>query len=179
VECRSKECPLLECASELQVRPDAQACCKICKDPPPSKPEKVVDPNKLNDGPQMRTDEDILNAGGCMVRGAVYVNGAVWHPSILPYGEINCVTCKCKDGFDDCSRKACPSLSCRYQIQDKNACCSRCAVNRAEKKQAQKQIRLQKLRKLRRLRRIRDRKLRKKEELQKAGPQNLSNLSLN
>ena len=37
-----------------------------------------------------------------------------------------------QDGNDNCSRKACPSLSCRYQIQDENACCSRCAVNRAE-----------------------------------------------
>ena len=48
-----------------------------------------------------------------------------------------------------------------------------------QKKQAQKQIRLQKLRKLRRLRRIRDRKLRKKQEMiaiaQNAGQQNLSN----
>ena len=23
-------------------------------------------------------------------------NGAIWNPSVLPYGEINCVTCKCK-----------------------------------------------------------------------------------
>ena len=69
---------------------------QICKDPPPPKPEEVVEHNKLNDRPQIRTEEDVLNAGGCRVRGAVYENGAVWHPSVLPYGEINCVTCKCK-----------------------------------------------------------------------------------
>ena len=69
---------------------------QICKDPPPPKPEEVVEHNKLNDRPQIRTEEDVLIAGGCRVRGAVYENGAVWHPSVLPYGEINCVTCKCK-----------------------------------------------------------------------------------
>lgn len=37
-----------------------------------------------------------------------------------------------QDGQNDCSRKACPSLSCRYQVQDKNSCCARCALNKAE-----------------------------------------------
>ena len=44
----------------------------------------------------MRTEQDILDEGGCRVRGIVHENGAVWNPSVLPYGEINCVTCKCK-----------------------------------------------------------------------------------
>jgi hypothetical protein len=70
---------------------------QICKDPPPPKPEPIVvlNPN-LNDPPQVRTEQDILDEGGCRVRGNVHDNGAVWNPSVLPYGEINCVTCKCK-----------------------------------------------------------------------------------
>ena len=29
VECKSKECPELDCPTELQVRPSEQACCKV------------------------------------------------------------------------------------------------------------------------------------------------------
>ena len=59
-------------------------------------------------------------------------NGAVWHPSVLPYGQINCVKCNCKDGVTDCKRKDCPLLTCRDKVQDKEACCPRCAVTGAE-----------------------------------------------
>ena len=133
VECKSKQCPELDCATELQIRPDALACCKvltlfnhtqdicndekcsnvikqhsvlktctvfgsvqICKDPPPTPETDVQDPNNLADRPQIRTDEDVLNAGGCKWREQVLENGARWNPSVLPYGEISCVSCKCK-----------------------------------------------------------------------------------
>ena len=59
-------------------------------------------------------------------------NGATWHPSVLPYGQINCVLCNCKDGLTDCKRKDCPALSSRDKVQDKEACCPRCAVTGAE-----------------------------------------------
>ena len=68
---------------------------QICKDPPPPKQEPSI-VHAQRDPPQVRTDQDILNEGGCKIRGAVYENGAIWNPSVLPYGEINCVTCKCK-----------------------------------------------------------------------------------
>ena len=68
---------------------------QICKDPPPPKQQPSI-VHAQRDPPQVRTDQDILNEGGCKIRGAVYENGAIWNPSVLPYGEINCVTCKCK-----------------------------------------------------------------------------------
>ena len=79
-----------------------------------------------------RTKEDVPSDGGCKWKGEVLENGAVWHPNVLPYGQINCVICNCKDGATDCKRKDCPVLSCRDQVQDKEACCPRCAVTGAE-----------------------------------------------
>jgi hypothetical protein len=43
-----------------------------------------------------RTDAEVLAAGGCDWRGDVHENGATWNPRVLPYGEMNCVDCKCK-----------------------------------------------------------------------------------
>ena len=45
-----------------------------------------------------KTDEEVLEEGGCDWRGKVYGNGATWKPRVLPYGEMKCVECKCKVG---------------------------------------------------------------------------------
>ena len=40
--------------------------------------------------------KDVLDSGGCIWRDEVRVNGAVWHPRVLPYGQVSCVACYCK-----------------------------------------------------------------------------------
>ena len=40
--------------------------------------------------------QDVLDSGGCIWRDEVRVNGAVWHPRVLPYGQVSCVACYCK-----------------------------------------------------------------------------------
>ena len=46
--------------------------------------------------PEERTDEDVLNDGGCKWRSEAIENGHTWSPRVLPFGEANCVTCTCK-----------------------------------------------------------------------------------
>ena len=33
---------------------------------------------------------------GCSFQGKIYTNGESWHPRVLPFGVMNCVTCECK-----------------------------------------------------------------------------------
>ena len=56
------------------------------------------DPSRPHDMASEKTDEEILDEGGCDWRGKVYGNGATWKPRVLPYGEMKCVECKCKVG---------------------------------------------------------------------------------
>jgi len=44
--------------------------------------------------------QDVLESGGCVWRDEVRVNGAVWHPRVLPYGQVSCVACYCKVTID-------------------------------------------------------------------------------
>ena len=37
-----------------------------------------------------------------------------------------------QDGVVNCQKQKCKALSCKYKIYDKDSCCPRCAVNRAE-----------------------------------------------
>ena len=46
--------------------------------------------------PEERTEEDVLNDGGCKWRSEAIENGHTWSPRVLPFGEANCVTCTCK-----------------------------------------------------------------------------------
>ena len=54
------------------------------------------DPSRPHDMASEKTDEEVLDEGGCDWRGKVYGNGATWKPRVLPYGEMKCVECKCK-----------------------------------------------------------------------------------
>lgn len=158
VECHTKKCPQLDCPAELQSKQDALTCCKACVDPPPmasTEPPTTPDPEQLQDMGVERNDEDVIREGGCLWRDETYENGHVWSPRVLPYGEVNCVTCRCKDGESKCTRKHCPVMACMYKVYEKNSCCPRCAANKAEKRKAQKVQRILKLRRLRRLRRMR------------------------
>ena len=49
--------------------------------------------------PEERTDEEILQQGGCQWRGEAIENGHTWSPRVLPFGEVNCVTCTCKVSY--------------------------------------------------------------------------------
>ena len=40
--------------------------------------------------------EAILEAGGCKWRNEAVENGKRWNPRVLPYGEVQCVSCTCK-----------------------------------------------------------------------------------
>ena len=46
--------------------------------------------------PEEKTDDEILEQGGCSWRNEVKENGHTWSPRVLPFGEVNCVTCTCK-----------------------------------------------------------------------------------
>ena len=46
--------------------------------------------------PEEETSETVLDEGGCQWRDEVVDNGHTWNPRVLPYGEVQCVTCSCK-----------------------------------------------------------------------------------
>ena len=103
-------------SKRMDVRTDLNGITfQICKDPPSPEVEVLADSqthwlknrNNMGDQPQVRTDQDVLNEGGCKWRGKVYENSALWHPSVLPYGEINCVSCKCKVKFQNATLNLC------------------------------------------------------------------------
>lgn len=154
VECQREKCPILDCPSDQQMRPDALGCCMICQPTTTPDPQLVADEEALQTMPEERTDEEILQQGGCQWRGEAIENGHTWSPRVLPFGEVNCVTCTCKEGNAKCHRKECRPLSCKYKVFDEESCCPRCPVNRAETKKAKRLMRILKLRQSRRMRRM-------------------------
>ena len=101
VDCFKESCPPLDCPLQEQVRPDALSCCKECRAPDPlaadPKAELVpVDPNKQHDMGVARSGLDILASGGCKWKGNYHENGDSWHPTVLPWGEMKCISCSCK-----------------------------------------------------------------------------------
>ena len=55
--------------------------------------QKVRAPQTM---PEVKTDQNILEAGGCSWRDEVVDNGYTWNPRVLPFGEVQCVSCTCK-----------------------------------------------------------------------------------
>ena len=55
--------------------------------------QKVLAPQTM---PEERTNQNVLEAGGCSWRDDVVENGYTWNPRVLPYGEVQCVSCACK-----------------------------------------------------------------------------------
>ena len=104
MDCYREECPpLTACLHAEAIRPNPLACCKVCpkRDETLSSVSKVhsvlkSDPHKLNDMAMARTGLDILASGGCSWKGLYHENGVSWHPTVMPWGEMKCVTCKCK-----------------------------------------------------------------------------------
>ena len=58
--------------------------------------QKVLAPQTM---PEERTNQNVLEAGGCSWRDDVVENGYTWNPRVLPYGEVQCVSCACKVNF--------------------------------------------------------------------------------
>ena len=112
VDCYKEECPRLSsCLISEAVRPDPLSCCKVCPTPVSSlakaerkelaegaAPYPVITHNghKLNDMGRERSGLDILASGGCAWKGNYHENGEAWHPHVMPWGEMKCVTCSCK-----------------------------------------------------------------------------------
>ena len=108
MHCYKEECPpLTSCLSKEARRENPLDCCKVCpqKQTLVDKPVKVVkappvlqvDTQNLNDRPGLaRSGLDILASGGCAWKGRHYENGESWHPHVMPWGEMKCVSCACK-----------------------------------------------------------------------------------
>jgi hypothetical protein len=99
VDCFKETCPPLDCPTSESVRPGPLSCCKTCRSPDTSGAAdlvQVTDPDKQRDMAVARTGLDILGSGGCKWRGNYHENGDSWHPTVLPWGEMNCITCVCK-----------------------------------------------------------------------------------
>jgi len=155
VDCYKEECPRLSsCLISEAIRPDPLSCCKVCPTPVSSLPRDkspesleresedqypvITGHNgqKLNDMGRERSGLDILASGGCAWKGNYHENGESWHPQVMPWGVMKCVTCSCKDGQTRCQKKHCPVLSCRHEVKVAGECCNRCAANRQEERQA-------------------------------------------
>jgi len=162
VKCFKQSCPRLECALADQHRPGPLSCCKQCRQPDSDGADSraaldlvPIDPSKQHDMAVATTGDDILASGGCKLKGGYHENGATWHPNVLPWGEMKCFTCHCKDGSHLCRKRRCPRLSCPLQVVDESRCCARCAANREEELLARHQLTQVRRRNHRRLRRLR------------------------
>ncbi|XP_017653178.1 chordin isoform X3 [Nannospalax galili] len=80
VHCEKVQCPRLACAQPVRANPTD--CCKQC--PVGSGAHaKLGDPMQA-DGPR-----------GCRFAGQWFQESQSWHPSVPPFGEMSCITCRC------------------------------------------------------------------------------------
>lgn len=127
VECRRITCPPLNCPEKDAYRENALSCCKKCPNVIPVKSQVREAPLQLSDQGAKLTPKEILANGGCQFQLQVFHNGAEWHPTVQPFGEMKCIRCHCKDGKSRCRRQKCAKLSCPIKIQKEDECCPRCA----------------------------------------------------
>ncbi|XP_071514893.1 chordin-like protein 1 [Panulirus ornatus] len=121
-QCRTKSCPPVSCSSPIYTRHD---CCRMCPD----------DSTEL-DWDTMVSFSDPSAAKGsadhdCKIGGRYFINGSIWHPVIGPFGEMDCVLCKCYNRRIDCSRLKCQSrdkLQCNKPIKVAGQCCPVCPL---------------------------------------------------
>ncbi|KAK2709877.1 dorsal-ventral patterning protein Sog-like [Artemia franciscana] len=140
VECTRLTCPEPQCPESDRYRPDPKSCCQECRIPEPTQPTK----NYENDGEQdeeaqAKSDADILAAGGCRFKGEMFENGGEWNPRILPWGEMKCINCNCKDGRVKCKRRKCVKNRCVAGTrQVKDECCPPCAQEKLKRSKRKK-----------------------------------------
>ncbi|XP_021111753.1 chordin isoform X4 [Heterocephalus glaber] len=77
VHCEKVQCPRLACAQPVRANPTD--CCKQC---PGSHPQ--LGDSMQADGPR-----------GCRFAGQWFPESQSWHPSVPPFGEMSCITCRC------------------------------------------------------------------------------------
>ncbi|XP_006987842.1 chordin isoform X3 [Peromyscus maniculatus bairdii] len=115
VHCEKVQCPRLACAQPVRANPTD--CCKQC--PVGSGAHaKLGDPMQA-DGPR-----------GCRFAGQWFPENQSWHPSVPPFGEMSCITCRCGAGVPHCERDDCSlPLSCGSGKESR--CCSHCTAQRS------------------------------------------------
>ncbi|XP_031219339.1 chordin isoform X4 [Mastomys coucha] len=115
VHCEKVQCPRLACAQPVRANPTD--CCKQC--PVGSGTNaKLGDPMQA-DGPR-----------GCRFAGQWFPENQSWHPSVPPFGEMSCITCRCGAGVPHCERDDCSlPLSCGSGKESR--CCSHCTAQRS------------------------------------------------
>ncbi|XP_063117238.1 chordin isoform X2 [Cavia porcellus] len=112
VHCEKVQCPRLACAQPVRANPTD--CCKQC---PGSHPQ--LGDSMQADGPR-----------GCRFAGQWFPESQSWHPSVPPFGEMSCITCRCGAGVPHCERDDCSlSLSCGSGKDSR--CCSHCTRRRS------------------------------------------------
>ena len=130
MECTKKQCPpLTTCLHSEAVRVDPLDCCKVCPakvttldtlspnslPPPQTTPAPAPAPAAGSQGDEGRAGGTMAR-GGCSWKGAEHRNGDTWHPTVVPWGEMVCVDCTCKDGTTACKKKRCPPLKCHLKV---------------------------------------------------------------
>lgn len=114
VHCEKVQCPRLACAQPVRANPTD--CCKQCPVGSGVHPQ-LGDPMQA-DGPR-----------GCRFAGQWFPESQSWHPSVPPFGEMSCITCRCGAGVPHCERDDCSlPLSCGPGKESR--CCSHCAPRR-------------------------------------------------
>ncbi|XP_037662342.1 chordin isoform X3 [Choloepus didactylus] len=114
VHCEKVQCPRLACAQPVRVNPTD--CCKQCPVGSGARPQ-LGDPMQA-DGPR-----------GCRFAGQWFPESQSWHPSVPPFGEMSCITCRCGAGVPHCERDNCSvPLSCG--LGKESRCCSHCTPRR-------------------------------------------------
>ncbi|KAM5293184.1 chordin isoform 2-T2 [Ctenodactylus gundi] len=110
VHCEKVQCPRLACAQPVRANPTD--CCKQCPVGSGTHPQ-LGDPMQA-DGPR-----------GCRFAGQWFPESQSWHPSVPPFGEMSCITCRCGAGVPHCERDDCSlPLSCGSGKDSR--CCSHC-----------------------------------------------------
>ncbi|MBV96344.1 Chordin, partial [Eschrichtius robustus] len=114
VHCEKVQCPRLACAQPVRANPTD--CCKQCPVGSGAHPQ-LGDPMQA-DGPR-----------GCRFAGQWFPESQSWHPSVPPFGEMSCITCRCGAGVPHCERDDCSlPLSCGPGKESR--CCSHCTPRR-------------------------------------------------
>ncbi|XP_026353219.2 chordin isoform X2 [Ursus arctos] len=114
VHCEKVQCPRLACAQPVRANPTD--CCKQCPVGSVAHPQ-LRDPMQA-DGPR-----------GCRFAGQWFPESQSWHPSVPPFGEMSCITCRCGAGVPHCERDDC-SLPVSCGPGKESRCCSHCAPRR-------------------------------------------------
>ncbi|XP_012969870.1 chordin isoform X5 [Mesocricetus auratus] len=115
VHCEKVQCPRLACAQPVRANPTD--CCKQCP---------VGSGAHANLGDPMQAD----GPRGCRFAGQWFPENQSWHPSVPPFGEMSCITCRCGAGVPHCERDDCSlPLSCGSGKESR--CCSHCTAQRS------------------------------------------------